>query len=111
MSFHFQKLKDIRKQSAEKIQTSSQFRDVQQIRHKLLCFVNALQNHITSNAIEGSWQQFQDDLGTVRSMEDLYKKHTKYLKRVMFLCMLNRSCQEFYAKMEDIFVVIMRFCK
>lgn len=92
------------------IQSSSQFRDIQQIRHKLLCFVNALQNHITSIAIEGSWQKFQDDLKTVRSMEDLYKKHTKYLKRVKFLCMLNRSSQEFYAKIESIFVLILRFC-
>lgn len=93
------------------IQTSSQFRDIQQIRHKLVCFVNALQNHITSIAIEGSWQKFQDDLKTVRSMEDLYKKHTKYLKRVKFLCMLNRSSQEFYTKIESIFVLILRFCR
>lgn len=93
------------------IQSSSQFRDIQQIRHKLLCFVNALQNHITSIAIEGSWQKFQDDLKTVRSMEDLYRKHTKYLKRVKFLCMLNRSSQEFYAKIESIFVLILRFCR
>lgn len=106
-----QKLKDIRKQSAEMIQSSSQFRDIQQIRHKLLCFVNALQNHITSIAIEGSWQKFQDDLKTVRSMEDLYRKHTKYLKRVKFLCMLNRSSQEFYTKIESIFVLILRFCR
>lgn len=109
--FELQKLKDIRKQSAEKIQTSSQFRHVQQIRHKLLCFVDALQNHIISIAIEGSWQKFQSDLRTVKSMEDLYKKHTKYLKRVHFLCMLNRSSNEFYVKVEDIFVVILRFCK
>ncbi|XP_055309064.1 gamma-tubulin complex component 6-like isoform X1 [Sitodiplosis mosellana] len=104
------KLKDIRKQSAENIQTSSQFRHVQQIRHKLLCFVDALQNHIISIAIEGSWLKFQTDLKTVKSMEDLYKKHTKYLKRVKFLCMLNRSSHEFYVKVEDIFVVILRFC-
>ncbi|XP_031626701.1 gamma-tubulin complex component 6 [Contarinia nasturtii] len=106
----FYKLKDIRKQSAEKIQLSSQFRHVQHIRHKLLCFINSLQNHNISVAIEGSWHKFQDDLRTVKSMEDLYKKHTKYLKRVKFLCMLNRSSNEFYVKIEDIFVVILRFC-
>lgn len=106
-----QKLKDIRKQSSEMIQSSPQFRHVQQIRHKLLCFVNALQNHITSIALEGPWQNFQSDLKTVRTMEDLYRKHAKYLKRIEFLCMLNKKSQEFYVKIEDIFVVIIRFCR
>lgn len=93
------------------IQKSSQFRHVQHIRHKLLCFIHALQNHITSIAIQGSWQMFQEDLATVKSMQDLYRKHTKYLKRVKFLCMLNKSSQEFFSKMEDAFVVILRFCQ
>lgn len=93
------------------IQKSHQFRHVQHIRHKLLCFINALQNHITSIAIQGSWQIFQEDLTSVKSMKDLYRKHTKYLKRVKFLCMLNRSSQELFSKMENVFVVILRFCQ
>lgn len=84
---------------------------MQQIRHKLLCFVNALQTHITSVALQGSWQLFEQDLKTVKSMEDLYKKHTKYLKRVEFLCMLNKTSHDFYAKVEDVFVIILRFCR
>lgn len=104
-----QKSKDINKQSAGKIQLSPQFRHTQQIRHKLVCFINALQNHITS-VIQASWQTFQNDLDSVKSMEDLYKKHTKYLKRVKFLCMLNRSSRDIYDRMEDVFVLVVRFC-
>lgn len=92
------------------IQRSPQFRHVQQIRHKLLCFINALQNHITSVALQGSWQTFQKELENIKSMEELYRKHVKYLKRVEFLCVLNKTSQEFYSKIEDVFVVILRFC-
>ena len=103
-------MKDLRKQSAEKILLSPQYRHVQQIRHRLLCFINALQTHITSVALQGSWKIFKEDLETVKTMDDLYRKHIKYLKRVEFLCMLNKSSFEFYTKMEDIFVVVLRFC-
>lgn len=92
------------------IQRSPQYRHVQQIRHKLLCFVNALQNHITSIALEGSWQNFQKELENIESIEELYRKHVKYLRKVEFLCVLNKSSHEFYAKIEDVFVVILRFC-
>lgn len=93
------------------IQRSPQYRHIQQIRHKLLCFVNALQNHITSVALQGSWHRFQNELRTVRSMEELYRCHTKYLKRVEFLCILNLSSREFYDKIEDVFIIILRFCQ
>lgn len=105
----FQKSKDINKQSAGRIQRSPQFRHVQLVRHKLVCFVSALQNHVTS-VIQAAWQTFRDDLDAVKSMEDLYRKHTKYLKRVKFLCMLNRSSHDMYDRIEDVFVLILRFC-
>ncbi|KAG4065541.1 hypothetical protein HA402_013311 [Bradysia odoriphaga] len=106
----FQILKEVGKTSESKtIYSSPQYRHVQQIRSKLLTFVNALQNHITSTALQGSWRAFKIDLESTRSIDDLYHKHAKYLKRVKFLCMLNRRSNEFFVKLEDVLIVILRF--
>lgn len=107
--FRHQILKETAKNSKQKILGSQQYRHVQQIRHKLLNFINALQNHITANALQASWRQFKTDLETATSMEELYQKHTKYLKQVEFLCMINRRSVEFHLKLEDIFVIVLRF--
>lgn len=42
-------------------------------------------------------------------MEELYQKHAVYLKRIDFLCMLNKSSHDFYIKLEDVFLLILRF--
>lgn len=105
----YQILKETAKNSRQKILASQQYRHVQQIRHKLLNFINALQNYITANALQASWRQFKNDLETAQSMEDLYQKHAKYLKQVEFLCMINKRSLEFHLKLEDIFVIVLRF--
>lgn len=105
----FEMLKETARMSARKKIRSPQYDHVQQIRNKLLGFVNALQNHITSNALQVSWRRFKSELTTATSIEHLYQKHTAYMKRVEFLCMLNKSSHEFLAKLHDVFVVVLRF--
>lgn len=102
-------LKEVGKQSGGKCLRSKQYGHVQHIRHKLLTFVNALQNHVTSNALQASWRLFKKDLENVKTMDELNAKHTKYLKKVSFLCMLNKQSFEFYLRLEDVFVLIIRF--
>lgn len=105
----FEMLKETARMSARKKIRSPQYDHVQQIRNKLLGFVNALQNHITSSALQVSWRRFKSELTTATSIEHLYQKHTAYMKRVEFLCMLNKSSHEFLAKLHDVFVVVLRF--
>lgn len=88
---------------------SPQYRHVQLIRHKFSQFVNCLKNHISSSAIQSSWKRFRDDLQTVTSMAELSGRHTSYIKQIRFLCMLNRTSQEFQSRLNDIFTIILRF--
>lgn len=88
---------------------SPQFGRVQQVRNRLLQFVNALQNHVTSSALQASWRQFKVELETARSLEDCYQMHKRYLKRVEFLCMLNRSSAKFYVALEMVMKLTLRF--
>ncbi|XP_055627725.1 gamma-tubulin complex component 6 [Toxorhynchites rutilus septentrionalis] len=107
----FQLLKESFKQFGKRILTSPQYSRVQLISHKLSHLVNALKNYITSSALLASWESFRKDLESAASMEDLYRKHTHYIKRILFLCLLNKKSVEFYNNMEEIFKVVLRFYK
>ncbi|XP_038110472.1 gamma-tubulin complex component 6 [Culex quinquefasciatus] len=107
----FQLLKECHKQYGKRILGSPQYSRVQLICHKLSHLVNALKNYITSSALLASWDAFRKDLESAESMEDLYRKHTNYIKRILFLCLLNKRSVEFYNNMEEIFKVVLRFYK
>lgn len=107
----YQKLKEIVKKNGKEMLLSPQYRSVQQIRHKFFQFIHALNNHITSNALQASWKTFKDDLVSAKSIEDIYRKHTTYVKRILFLCMLNKKSVEFYNAIENIFKVTLRFSR
>lgn len=105
----YQFLKEALKKLGTEILKSPQYRHIQLIRHKLYHFVHTLQNHITANALQASWKTFKDELLKARNIEDIYRKHTAYLKRVMFLCMLNRRSSEFHKTIESIFKISLHF--
>uniref|UniRef100_A0A182R2X0 Gamma-tubulin complex component 6 n=1 Tax=Anopheles funestus TaxID=62324 RepID=A0A182R2X0_ANOFN len=106
----FQLLKEASKRLGKPLLHSPQYARVQLIRHKLSHLVNALKNYITSSALHASWEAFREDLqDSTETMEDLFRKHRTYLKRVIFLCLLNRRSIEFYNNIEQIFRVVLRF--
>lgn len=104
----FQHLKELSRLNRD-VQISSHYRHIQVMRHKFSHFVLTLQNHITVTALQASWEQLMEDLKGAKSMTDLYKKHTGYIKRIRFLCMLNRHSLPFYSAIENVFKLIIRF--
>lgn len=107
----FQMLKDLHKLHGNDLLCSQHFRNAQQIRHKMTHFVQCLENHVTRNVLQISWFAFLDDLKSAQSIHCIYRKHTSYLKRVLFLCLLNKKSQEFQKTVEDSFRVILKFHK
>lgn len=107
----FQILKEAHKSHGMEILKSQQYRDVQYIRHKMTQFVNCLENYVTHNVIQISWNAFLEDIKSAESILCIYRKHANYLKRILFLCLLNKSYTEFYKNIEDIFKVILKFYK
>ncbi|TDG51276.1 hypothetical protein AWZ03_002363 [Drosophila navojoa] len=94
-----------------RLQQSPQYRHLQMIRHKLSHFVFTLQNHIVTNALEGTWKTFTDDLIAVGSVEELYQRHVDYLKEIAFFSLLNRRSVKFRETIDSILVIALRFCK
>lgn len=107
----YQILKEAVKRHGTTMLKSPQYRHLQQIRHKFYHFVHALQNHITANALQASWKTFKDELLQAKNIEDIYRKHANYIKKIRWLCMLNRSCVEFQKHIENVFIISLRFYK
>lgn len=107
----FQMLKELHKHHGKDLLQSMQFRNVQQIRHKMTHFVHCLENHVTRNVLQISWIAFVNDLKSAQSIHCIYRKHTNYLKRILFLCLLNKKSFEFQKTIEDSFKVILKFHK
>ena len=107
----FQMLKELRKHYGKDLLYSQQFRNAQQTRHKMTHFVQCLENHVTRNVLQISWFAFVDDLKSAQSIHCIYRKHTSYLKRVLFLCLLNKKSEEFQKHIEGSFKVILKFHK
>lgn len=107
----FQTLKEMHKRHGKELLVSQQYRNVQQIRHKMTHFVHCLENHVTRNVLQISWSAFVDDLKSAQSILCIYRKHTSYLKRILFLCLLNKKSYEFQKTVEDSFRVILKFQK
>lgn len=107
----FQIMKEVHKEHGKDLLKSQQYRNAQQIRHKMTHFVHCLENHVTRNVLQISWRAFVDDLKKSQSIHCIYRKHTSYLKRVLFLCLLNKKSFEFQKTIEDSFKVILRFHK
>lgn len=105
----FQYLKDAHKEFGTDILTSVHYRRIQEVRHKLSQFMHALLNHITLTGLQVSWRSLKDDLNSTVTMEDLYRKHVKYIKRIKFLCMLTKPCALFHSMLETIFSIVLQF--
>lgn len=107
----FQILKESHKQHGNDLLKSSQYRNTQFIRHQMTQFVHCLENYVTRNVIQTSWKSLMGDLKSAKSILCIYRKHTTFLKRILFLCLLNKKSFEFYKTIEDVFKVILRFHK
>jgi gamma-tubulin complex component 6 len=107
----FQMLKESHKRHGSSILNSQQYRNAQYTRHKMAHFVQCLENYVTRNVLQMSWHAFINDLKSAQSILCIYRKHTNYLKRILFLCLLNKKSFEFFKIIEDIFKVILKFHK
>ncbi|XP_052872931.1 gamma-tubulin complex component 6 [Anopheles cruzii] len=106
----FELLKDARKRiGSALLLRSPQYARVQLMRHKLSQMVMALATYLRS-MLHTSWDTFRADLqDATATMEDLYRKHRAYVKRIIFVCLLNKRSAELYGHIEQVFRVVLQF--
>lgn len=107
--FIFQYLKESRKKHNTNFIRAPQYRRIEKVRHKLTQFMQALLNHITKTALQESWKKLKIDLAKTTSIEEIYRKHVSYLKRILFILMLKDKCGKFRDYLERAFILILKF--
>ncbi|XP_017060032.1 gamma-tubulin complex component 6 [Drosophila ficusphila] len=107
----YEYLQQVGKLLGPELRTAAHFRHLQMVRHKLSHFMTSLQTHLVGKALQATWRSFKEALCNVDSIEGLYKQHAVYLKRVAFLALLNRRSAKVKETIDNILVIVLRFCK
>jgi len=107
----YEYLQQMGKLLGTELRRCAHFRHLQVMRHKLSHFMTSFQTHLVAKALQATWKSFKEDLCAADSIEGLYKQHAAYLKRVAFLALLNRRSAKVKETIENILVIILRFCK
>ncbi|XP_074657385.1 gamma-tubulin complex component 6-like [Tubulanus polymorphus] len=89
---------------------SVQFRHLQTYRHEMDHFVHTMQGYLSTQVIHVTWKQFQEDLdNNVQNLDDLHERHSEYLNKAIFRCLLNTKAAPIMKVIQDIFNIIIRF--
>jgi len=80
------------------------------MRHEMLNFVRNLHSYVTSQVLEVSWIEFQENLhNKVTNLDELILWHNKYMNRVLFRCLLNQKAAPVMKFIKMIFQAINKF--
>ena len=94
----------------DKKATPAVLHKVNLMRHEMMHFIRNLHDYVTSQVLEISWQEFQDNLlNKVTCLDDLIATHEKYLNRAIFRCLLNPKAAPVMKIVRDIFSSITKF--
>ncbi|XP_001972480.3 uncharacterized protein LOC6544757 [Drosophila erecta] len=107
----YEYLQQMGKLLGPELRTCAHFRHLQMMRHKLSHFMTSFQTHLVAKALQSTWKSFKEELCTADSIEGMYKQHVAYLKQVAFLALLNRRSAKVKETIDNILVIILRFCK
>ena len=96
----------------DKKSTKDLLHKVNLMRHEMMHFIRNLNDYVTSQVLEISWREFQDNLMTkVTCLDDLITMHEKYLNRALFRCLLNSKAAPVMKLVRDIFSSITKFSR
>ena len=94
----------------EKKSTICLLHKVNLMRHEMMHFIRNLHDYVTSQVLEISWLEFQDNLlNKAKCLDDLIAIHEKYLNRALFRCLLNPKAASVMKILRDIFSSITKF--
>lgn len=108
----YEELKNSRKEygiDERVLSNSPQYHKIQMYRHIMTHFVQTLQNYTVSEVLQTSWEELENNLQIVQTLDQLYTVHTVYVKTIMFRCLLNKKCAPIMKVIREIFIVIIKF--
>ncbi|XP_052265860.1 gamma-tubulin complex component 6-like isoform X2 [Dreissena polymorpha] len=87
-----------------------EFRELHLYRQEMQLFVKVMQEYISHQVINVTWQEFQTALATtVHSLDDLHAAHNTYLDNALFRCLLTKNAASLMKIIQDTFRLILMF--
>lgn len=92
-----------------KAATSDQYHKLQLYRHSMMQFITAFHNYLTCSVLHASWSEFEKDLGSATTLDQIYLTHVAYIKKILSRCMLTARGEKMRTFLCNIFKVILKF--
>ncbi|XP_045164903.2 gamma-tubulin complex component 6-like [Mercenaria mercenaria] len=87
-----------------------EFRELHLFRQEMQLFVKVMQEYISHQIVDVTWQEFQTALTKhVHNVDDLHQQHNKYLDNALFRCLLTKNATSLMKVIQDIFCLILKF--
>lgn len=87
-----------------------ELRELHLFRQEMQLVVKVMQEYISHQIIDVTWQEFQNALSKhVHNVDELHQEHNKYLDNALFRCLLTKNAQPLMKVIQDIFRLILKF--
>ncbi|WAR25208.1 GCP6-like protein [Mya arenaria] len=87
-----------------------EFRELHLFRQEMQLFVKVMQEYISHQIVDVTWQEFQTALASeIRSLDDLHEAHNTYLNNALFRCLLTKNAASLMKIIQDTFCLILKF--
>lgn len=93
----------------KKATMSAQYHKVQLYRHAMMQFMTAFSNYLTCSVLHASWTEFEKDLETSRTLDDIYTTHVNYINKIRSRCILTSKAKKLRECLISIFKIILQF--
>ncbi|OXU27717.1 hypothetical protein TSAR_004634 [Trichomalopsis sarcophagae] len=82
---------------------------LQLYRHSMMQFMNALHTYLTCSVLHASWSEFERELESATTLDEVYETHVSYIKKILSRCMLNVRGEKMRTCLCNIFMVVLKF--
>ncbi|KAF4523463.1 hypothetical protein B566_EDAN014997 [Ephemera danica] len=88
---------------------SFQYHQLRLFRHEMGNFVQAFHYYIMNVAVLRCWTRFKTNLKRASTLDELYKSHTSFIKRVIFFCLLRQEASEVQKLLQAVLRSFLKF--
>ncbi|XP_011308515.1 gamma-tubulin complex component 6 isoform X2 [Fopius arisanus] len=88
---------------------SPQYHRLQLFRHAMMQFMIAFSNYLTCSVLHASWTEFEKELESATSLDEIYTTHVSYIKKILSRCMLTSKAEKLRQCLCNIFKIILKF--
>lgn len=88
---------------------SPHYTSIQSSRFIMTQFTKSLESYVIGEVFKTHWSILEENLSTATSLDEVYQIHTKYLKNILFQCLLSEKSAPLKKVLDKILTTILKF--